>query len=51
MTSKPAVLWSDSYEQSGTAGGQIDDLRRFAAGEQLTENWNAYPLHAATTAT
>jgi hypothetical protein len=46
MTGNPAVLWSDSYEQSSTAGGQADGLRSFAAGERLTENWNAYPLHA-----
>ena len=48
MTGNPAVLWSDSYEQSfqNLAGGQADDLRTFQAGERLTENWNAYPLHA-----
>jgi len=48
MTGNPAVLWSDSYEQSfqNLAGGQIDALRTFRAGQRLTENWNAYPLHA-----
>ena len=48
MTGNPAVLWSDSYEQSfqNLAGGQTDDLRTFQAGQRLTENWNAYPLHA-----
>ena len=48
MTGNPAVLWSDSYEQSfqNLAGGQTDDLRTFRAGQRLTENWNAYPLHA-----
>ena len=46
MTGNPALLWSDSYEQSSTAGGQADGLRSFASGERLTENWNAYPLHA-----
>ena len=48
MTGNPAVLWSDSYEQSfqNLAGGQADGLRTFQAGQRLTENWNAYPLHA-----
>jgi hypothetical protein len=48
MTGNPAVLWADTYEQSyqNLAGGQLDDLRTFHAGERLTENWNAYPLHA-----
>ncbi len=48
MTGNPAVLWSDSYEQSfqDLAGGQADALRTFQAGQRLTENWNAYPLHA-----
>jgi hypothetical protein len=48
MSGNPAVLWSDSYEQSfqNLAGGQTDDLRTFQAGQRLTENWNAYPLHA-----
>ncbi len=48
MTGNPAVLWSDSYEQSfqNLAGGQADGLRTFRAGQRLTENWNAYPLHA-----
>jgi hypothetical protein len=47
MTGNPAVLWADSAEQSHQgAGGQRDDLRTFHAGEQLAENWNAYPLHA-----
>jgi hypothetical protein len=46
MTGNPRVRWRDSYEQSSTAGGQADTLHRFAAGERLAENWNAYPLHA-----
>lgn len=48
LTGNPAVLWADSYQQSfqNLAGGQTDDLRTFRAGQRLTENWNAYPLHA-----
>jgi hypothetical protein len=47
MTGNPAVLWADTAEQSyqGLAGGQVDDLQTFHAGEHLAENWNAYPLH------
>ncbi len=48
LTGNPAVRWADTYEQyfRNLAGGQLDDLRIFHAGEQLGENWNAYPLHA-----
>jgi len=48
LTGNPAILWSDSYEQTSQnlAGGQADDARTFHAGQRLTENWNAYPLHA-----
>jgi hypothetical protein len=46
MTGNPTILWSGSTNQSSQgAGGQRDDLRTFHAGEQLDENWNAYPLH------
>jgi hypothetical protein len=47
MGGSPGAVWADSYQQSYQylAGGQIDDLRIFHAGEQLAENWNAYPLH------
>jgi hypothetical protein len=48
----PAILWFDSYSQSyqNLAGGQSDDARTFHAGERLTENWNAYPLHEGANA-
>jgi len=47
MTGNPGIQWGDSYSQtySNLAGGQSDDYRTFHAGEQTTENWNAYPLH------
>ena len=47
MTGNPGIQWGDSYSQtySNMAGGQSDDFRTFHAGEQTTENWNAYPLH------
>jgi hypothetical protein len=48
LTGNPATLWADTAEQSSRdlAGGQLDELRTFHAGEHLNENWNAYPLHA-----
>lgn len=48
LTGNPAIFWSDSFVQSNRAlaGGQADALRTFHAGQRLTENWNAYPLHA-----
>jgi hypothetical protein len=47
LTGNPAVLWTDSYSQKyqKLAAGQSDDVRVFRAGERMTENWNAYPLH------
>ena len=47
MTGNPGIQWGDSYSQtdSNLAGGQSDVFRSFHAGEQTTENWNAYPLH------
>jgi hypothetical protein len=47
LTGNPAIRWSDGYSQEdrNLAGGQSDDVRVFRAGERMTENWNAYPLH------
>ena len=47
MTGDPAIQWTDAYSQTynNLAGGQSDGWRSFHAGEQTTENWNAYPLH------
>jgi hypothetical protein len=49
MTGNPAVFWSDSisqcYPSTPCPGGQNDLMRTFRAGQRLTENWNAYPLH------
>ena len=47
MTGNPGIQWLDSYSQTynNMAGGQSDDFRSFHAGEQTSENWNAYPLH------
>jgi hypothetical protein len=47
MTGNPAIQWNDSYSLTydTLAAGQSDDSRTFTAGEQATEDWNAYPLH------
>jgi hypothetical protein len=48
FTARPASLWSVSYWEYGVAvGGQYGAFRLLHAGEQLTEEWNRYPLHAA----
>jgi hypothetical protein len=47
MTGNPAIQWNDSYSLTydTLAAGQSDDSRTFTAGQQTTEDWNAYPLH------
>jgi hypothetical protein len=46
MTGNPAILWFDAYIQSWAHdGGQEDSVRVFRPGEQMGEDWNAYPLH------
>jgi hypothetical protein len=45
--SVPSVTYQSSYSEflSSYAGGQSDAIRRYRAGQQLTEDWNQYPLH------
>ncbi len=47
LSTGPGVVWQASYGESqfSSAGGQIDAFRSFRAGQHVTENWNAYPLH------
>jgi hypothetical protein len=47
FTAGPDVVWGAGYVASYNdfVGGQFDALRTLAAGQQLTQNWNAYPLH------
>lgn len=47
LSTGPNVVWQASYGESPSsdAGGQTDDVRNFHAGQQLTQDWNAYPLH------
>jgi hypothetical protein len=48
----PRAFWFASFLQCYPAtpcpGGQNEVVRSFHRGEQLTENWNAYPLHPGT---
>jgi hypothetical protein len=43
-----ALLWLESYIQSSAgfgSGGQVGAPLAFAAGQRMTEDWGAYPLH------
>lgn len=43
----PDLAWQFEYlaNINSFAGGQTDAWRTLLAGQQLTEDWNAYPLH------
>jgi hypothetical protein len=47
FTAGPDVAWQAGYVSSvnNFTGGQTDAWRTLPSGQQLTENWNAYPLH------
>jgi hypothetical protein len=47
FTAGPAILWSSqTYASLNTfALGDTDAYRDFSGGQQLTEDWNNYPLH------
>jgi hypothetical protein len=49
MLGNPRAFWFadvlQCYPVTPCPGGQNDAVRSFHAGEHLTENWNAYPLH------
>lgn len=52
MLGNPQAFWFAGilrcYPSTPCPGGQNDAVRSFQAGEHLTENWNAYPLHPGT---
>ena len=51
FTASPASRWMTEYFENGTqVGGQFGPVRLLHAGEQLTEEWNRYPLHPAPNA-
>jgi hypothetical protein len=47
LSTGPRVVWQTYYGQSQTltAGGQNDVTRNFRPGQQVIQDWNAYPLH------
>ena len=48
MSAGPAIVWSSSYFESFNdffGSGQNDTFRTYRPGQQLTEEWNRYPLH------
>jgi len=49
FTANPTLAWQALYNEvnmfSKFGAGQTDAFRVFSGGQQLTEEWNAYPLH------
>jgi hypothetical protein len=51
ISARPAMLWQTTYAEyrtiatGQTQGGQTSAFRLLHAGEHLTQDWNAYPLH------
>ena len=47
MSGGPSLLWLSTYVESNRffTGGQSDNFRNLLAGQQLSQDWNAYPLH------
>ena len=45
----PGLVWYSQYWQSGfnLSGGQSQAPEEYVGGQQLTDNWDAYPLHPA----
>jgi hypothetical protein len=48
MSAGPSIVWSSSYFEFASnffGSGQNDTFRTYRGGQQLTEDWNQYPLH------
>ena len=49
FSADPSLAWQAFYDEfsafSKFGGGQTDAFRVFSGGQQLTEQWNGYPLH------
>jgi len=47
VSTGPTAVWQTSYGELRVVapGGQSDVLRHFRPGQQVTQDWNAYPLH------
>jgi hypothetical protein len=39
------VAWYQEYDQGLPNDNDLSEVRAFGAGQRLTENWGAYPLH------
>jgi hypothetical protein len=47
FSAAPDLVWQAEYQEflNENTGGQSDSFRILAPGQQLTEDWGAYPLH------
>jgi hypothetical protein len=45
LSAAPPALWQTIYVPYVVISSLIGPLRRYHPGEQVTENWNRYPLH------
>jgi hypothetical protein len=43
----PAIVWQQWVQSSKSADGQLGPFREYRPGEQVTEDWGAFPLHPA----
>lgn len=43
LSAAPSVIWSANY--SWPEGGQTDGFRTYRPGQQVIQDWGAYPLH------
>ncbi len=45
LTAHPATFWQTNYFIDGLLTGQTNAWRLYHGGQDLSETWNAYPLH------
>jgi hypothetical protein len=45
LSAAPPALWQTIYAPYLVISSLVGPLRRYHPGEQVTENWNRYPLH------
>ena len=47
MSAGPSIVWQSAYVESNRffTGGQTDNFRTLPAGQQVSQDWNRYPLH------
>ncbi|HET7013329.1 MAG TPA: hypothetical protein VFI65_05445 [Streptosporangiaceae bacterium] len=44
LTGGPDIMWTSAVFPNSRLG-ELDDLHTVTAGQQITDTWNAYPLH------